>query len=195
MPNEMRIESNDVQNGYIYKELNNRLSYMEKNMEQLFNLLSVINSSGIELSQLTNLIKDIQSKANIEYVKNHVEDSKRHLNDIKVLDWDSKYSKPINGIPESDLDGDVRRKLNDIRESEDGSLIGVLKYSELIGNSSNHSFVIRHNLGTNDINVSVWDEETKDLVMTNVSIEDANTIRINFLSAPSSNQYKVIVIG
>jgi hypothetical protein len=112
MPNEFLIKSNDTENGYIYKELNNRIGRLERTVEELYNVIKLLNTSGISIEALTNLANDVQARAKLSYVQNHVEDSTRHLNDVKVMEWDSKYEKPLNGIPESDLSPEVRAKLN-----------------------------------------------------------------------------------
>jgi hypothetical protein len=112
LPNEFLIKSNDTENGYIYVELNNRIQRLEKTVEELFNVIKLLNPNGINIEQLTNLAQNVESRAKLEYVQNHVEDSIRHLNDIKILEWDGKYQKPLGGIPESDLSPEVRAKLN-----------------------------------------------------------------------------------
>jgi len=114
MPNETLIHSNDAENGYIYKELNNRIARLENTVEQLYNIIQLLNTSGISIEQLTSLVSDVQAKATTEYVQNHVEDSNRHLNDIKILEWDNKYEKPVGGIPITDLSLDIQNKLNSI---------------------------------------------------------------------------------
>jgi hypothetical protein len=193
MPNEFLIKSNDTENGYIYRELNNRMARLEKNIEGVFNLLNQLEGSGITIQQLTDIIQKLDKKADVEYVKNHIEDSVRHLNDVKVMDWDMKYEKPINGIPELDLEPDVRKKLNGITTGT--GTVGVLKYRVTVGNAQNNSFSINHNLGTSDVYVSVWDLFTKELVTADVGIIDVNSIKVNFLKKPDHNQYRVIIIG
>jgi uncharacterized protein (DUF111 family) len=193
MPNEFLIKSNDTENGYIYRELNNRMARLEKNIEGVFNLLNQLEGSGITIQQLTDIIQKLDKKADVEYVKNHIEDSVRHLNDVKVMDWDMKYEKPINGIPELDLEPDVRKKLNGITSGT--GTVGVLKYRVTVGNAQNNSFSINHNLGTTDVYVSVWDLFAKELVTVDVGIIDVNSVKVNFLKKPDYNQYRVIVIG
>ena len=65
-----------------------------------------------------------------------------------------------------------------------------------IGDSSNTSFDVVHNLGTQDITVSVRMNNTDyELVETDVKMKDANTVTIAFTDAPALNAYKVIIIG
>jgi hypothetical protein len=195
MPNEMKIGSNDVENGYIYKEMNNRSARNEQLLRQLFNLMESMDKSGISITQLTDIAKSLDGKADLEYVKNHVEDSDRHVSDIKALEWDNKYELPVDGVPEEDLNSDVRRKLNSLGNEEENEITGVLKYSTVIGNNMTSSFFIRHNLGSSNIYTSVIDNNTGEMVYPNVKVEDNNTVRVSFLRSPASGEFTVVVIG
>jgi exonuclease VII small subunit len=192
MPNEFLIKSNDTENGYIYRELNNRIIQVERTIEELYNIIQRINSSGVSLERLGNLFEEIEKRAKIEYVQNHIEDSRRHLSDVKIMEWDNKYEKPLTGIPENDLNSDVRRKLNSKVNDGNGSL---LKFTSYIGNGYSKDFSYRHNLNTKDISVSIWDTQTNEMVFPNISIVDENTIQINFLVPPIKNQYRLVVVG
>ena len=192
MPNEFLIKSNDTENGYIYKELNNRIIQLERTVEELLNIIQQVNTSGVSLGQLGDLVLDIENRAKIEYVQNHIEDSRRHVSDVKILEWDNKYEKPLTGIPEGDLHSDVRRKLDSTATGGTGSL---LKYTTLVGNNYAKDFSYRHNLSTKELTVSVWDLITNEQVFPDITVIDNNTIELNFLNTPSLNQYRLVVIG
>lgn len=65
-----------------------------------------------------------------------------------------------------------------------------------IGDASNTSFDVVHNLGTQDITVAVrMNNADYELVETDVKMKDANTVTIAFTDAPALNAYKVIIIG
>jgi hypothetical protein len=69
-------------------------------------------------------------------------------------------------------------------------------YSVLIGNGSATSFTVTHNLGaTNDVHVSVRETATNYYVYPDIKYVDSNSVLIEFVSAPTSNQYRVSVIG
>lgn len=55
--------------------------------------------------------------------------------------------------------------------------------------------VINHNLSNANPQVSIWDVATGSLVLAGVQSTGPNTLTIEFASAPSTNQYKVCVIG
>ena len=65
-----------------------------------------------------------------------------------------------------------------------------------IGDASNTSFDVVHNLGTQDITVAVrMNNSDYELVETDVKMKDANTVTIAFTDAPALNAYKVIIVG
>lgn len=64
-----------------------------------------------------------------------------------------------------------------------------------VGNGSNTSFAVNHNLGTRDVVVNVYDSATYDTVEVDVVRTNTNTVTVTFASAPSSNAYRVVVIG
>lgn len=64
-----------------------------------------------------------------------------------------------------------------------------------VGNGSNTSFAVNHNLGTRDVVVNVYDSSTYETVEVDVVRTNTNTVTVTFASAPSSNAYRVVVIG
>ena len=65
-----------------------------------------------------------------------------------------------------------------------------------IGDSSNTSFDVVHNLGTRDITISVRENNAEyNLVETDVKFKDLNTVTIGFTDAPDLNAYKVVIVG
>lgn len=64
-----------------------------------------------------------------------------------------------------------------------------------VGNGSATSFAVEHNLNTRDVQVQVYDNATYDTVEVDVVRTDANTVTVSFAAAPTSNAYRVVVIG
>ena len=54
---------------------------------------------------------------------------------------------------------------------------------------------VAHNLGTEDVTITVKEVATKQVVMADVQIFDSNNIDILFASAPASGAYRVVVTG
>lgn len=70
------------------------------------------------------------------------------------------------------------------------------KCSVLIGDGSSTSYTVTHNLGvSNDVHVSVRDTVTNYYVYPDVKYVNSNSVLIEFSSAPTSNQYRVSIIG
>lgn len=72
----------------------------------------------------------------------------------------------------------------------------IRKYSVAFGDNSATSFVITHNLNTRDVHVAVYagagsyDEPTCDIEHTSV-----NTVTLRFDTAPTTNEFRAVVIG
>jgi hypothetical protein len=69
-------------------------------------------------------------------------------------------------------------------------------YSVLIGDGSATSYTVTHNLGaTNDVHVSVRETGTNYYVYPDVKYVNSNSVIIEFSSTPTTNQYRVSIIG
>ncbi|MDE2434725.1 MAG: hypothetical protein KGM49_00560 [Sphingomonadales bacterium] len=69
------------------------------------------------------------------------------------------------------------------------------KASANIGNGSSTSIAFAHNLGTQDITVSVRDASSQAGVLCDWVATDTNTVTLTFAVAPASNAYRVTVTG
>jgi hypothetical protein len=73
---------------------------------------------------------------------------------------------------------------------------GVRKHSADIGDGAATSYTITHNFGTRDISVHLY-ESGSPYSQVEADIEHAtgNTITVKFAIAPTSNQYRVVIVG
>lgn len=72
----------------------------------------------------------------------------------------------------------------------------VRKFAANIGDGAATQYDVTHNFSTEDVQVTVYrNSGVKDDVWCDVSRPSVNAVRINFASPPSSNQFRVVVIG
>lgn len=72
----------------------------------------------------------------------------------------------------------------------------VLRYSANVGNGSSTSIVVTHSLGTKDLLVSLYDNTTPYQVLEpDVKMTSTSTITLEFSVAPTTNQYRVVILG
>lgn len=70
------------------------------------------------------------------------------------------------------------------------------KISQAVGNGTNTSFVITHNLNTRDISATVHRTATPyDVVYADIELTSVNTLTIIFAEAPTTNEYTVTIVG
>lgn len=69
------------------------------------------------------------------------------------------------------------------------------KVTATIGNNSATSFTVTHNLSTQFVSVTVFDADTFAEVFADVVHTNDDTVTITFAVAPTTDAYKVIVIG
>ena len=68
------------------------------------------------------------------------------------------------------------------------------KYSTTLSTSAT-SYTVTHNLGTLDVHVQVYEVATGEEVIVDNVRASTSTVTIGFASAPTSNAYRVVVIG
>jgi hypothetical protein len=71
----------------------------------------------------------------------------------------------------------------------------IKKYAVGIGDGTNTSYTITHNLATLDVTVAIFSNSNGEEVITDITHATINTLTIVFATAPTSNAYRVVVIG
>lgn len=70
------------------------------------------------------------------------------------------------------------------------------KYAANVGDGTSTTITVTHNLGTTDITISIIETASPyNAVITDWQRVDANSIKLLFGAAPTSGQYRVVVIG
>jgi hypothetical protein len=77
--------------------------------------------------------------------------------------------------------------------SVDATLV-ARKYSTTLSTSAT-SYTVTHNLGTLDVHVQVYEVATGEEVIVDNIRATTSTVTLGFASAPTSNAYRVVVIG
>lgn len=71
-----------------------------------------------------------------------------------------------------------------------------LKFSQDVGDGSATQYTVTHNLGTRDVTVSVYrNSGAYDEVLCDVEHTTTNSVTLRFAAAPSSNQFRVAILG
>jgi phage-related tail fiber protein len=78
--------------------------------------------------------------------------------------------------------------------SVDTALI-ARKYATAIGDGTATAYTVTHNLGTRDVDVSIQSASTFEIVEADVVAATATTVTVTFATAPTTGQYRVVVIG
>lgn len=73
--------------------------------------------------------------------------------------------------------------------------IAARKASANIGNGAATSIVVTHNLGTQDVSVTVREVASQAAILADWVATDTNGVTLTFAVAPASNAYRVTVIG
>jgi len=95
------------------------------------------------------------------------------------------------------VDGAIVLDTTELTFTKVGAVVGTSKHSETItGDNVETEFEIEHNLGTTDVQVSIVNLVTNQILLTDVTIVDSNTINVSFGGPPTPAQvYRVTVIG
>ncbi len=73
---------------------------------------------------------------------------------------------------------------------------GVRKYSADIGDGSSTAITITHNFSTKDVQVNIYDKSSPYATLyADIERPTTNTVTLRFAVAPTSNQYRAVVIG
>jgi hypothetical protein len=74
------------------------------------------------------------------------------------------------------------------------ALFGVQKYASTIGDGVNVSFIVTHGLGTRDVQCTVYRNGTPyDEVIVDIAHTSTTTVTVTFSTAPTSNQFRILI--
>lgn len=70
-----------------------------------------------------------------------------------------------------------------------------LKYAADFGDGSATQYDLTHNLGTLDVQISIYRKSDGAEVLCQLTRTNTNTVRVNVASAPASNAYRAVILG
>jgi hypothetical protein len=71
-----------------------------------------------------------------------------------------------------------------------------MKYSVTIGDTTNTSYTINHNLNSQDITVTIRQVASPyEVVYADIECTSADTLTVKFAAIPGANKYRVTVTG
>ena len=70
----------------------------------------------------------------------------------------------------------------------------MTRYATTFGDGSAVDYTITHSLGTQDVHVSVYEVSSTIMVIPDMEVTGSNTLTLRFAVAPTTNQYRVVVI-
>lgn len=73
--------------------------------------------------------------------------------------------------------------------------VAVRKYATNIGDNSSTTITVTHNLGTTDVTFMLWTGSSGALVECDANNRTSNAFDLVFGTAPTTNQYRVVVHG
>ena len=71
----------------------------------------------------------------------------------------------------------------------------MTRYATTFGDGSAVDYTITHSLGTQDVHVSVYEVSSTIMVIPDMEVTGSNTLTLRFAVAPTTNKYRVVVIG
>ena len=177
--------------GYISKDGNNVLVYqhpLTHNANEISETTDKKFSSEIEKNQWNNKVSQNQLDTSILSTKNDLSSM--------ILTYVNSLQNRLN-IVEAKLDIDTletnRKELIDIINN---SLDCICKNFTILGTGTTTLFAVNHNLNSRDIQVSVIDNTTNEIVYPQIDIANFNRINVIFADPVPVNQtYTVVVSG
>jgi predicted small integral membrane protein len=88
---------------------------------------------------------------------------------------------------------EVRTMLN-VADGATSNIGTVVKVAASVGNDEAKDFAVVHNLNTRDVVVGIFETASPwAAVQVDYELTDVNTVTLHFASAPTSNQYRVVI--
>lgn len=165
-------------------------------------LLDTLNELAAAIADNPNFATDVANllstaDQNAQNYANTAESNANAYTDTKISQEVTNRNNAIDSAISqeiSDRNAAIATALS-TAESYTDAAIEAFKYAENIGDGVATSFDITHNLGSIDVVISVVERSTGEDVIADTKRLDVNTSRVSFASAPSLEQYRVVIVG
>jgi hypothetical protein len=160
------------------------------------------NWSGRIIPDATETVKGIAEIATQSEADAGLDDT-RIVTPKKLANWSGRTvpdaTETVKGIAEIATQAETNTGTDDARIVTPLKLANwtgrVKKASFNVGDGVNTVIDVTHNFGTTDIVVQVYDNGTYETVTCLVTRPTINTVRLTFINPPSTNQFRVLVLG
>ena len=75
------------------------------------------------------------------------------------------------------------------------NLTAVTKFATSVGDGTNTTYTVTHNLNSSDVSVTVRENSSGNIITANAKVTTANAVSVTFGSPATSNQYRVVVMS
>lgn len=104
------------------------------------------------------------------------------------------YTHPANHSPSIITQDSSNRFVTDAEKTSWNSR--TKKYAANVGDGTSTAITVTHSLGTMDVSVTLRENAAPyGVVLTDIQMIDTNSIKLLFAVAPTSGQYRVVVVG
>jgi hypothetical protein len=179
------------------------ISELRATMEELINTCQSFDQAKDDFEYAQSLLWHIIDKAKTQDWDNIYVDLERLLS---VLDnYQTPTCNPTNAIiPPYDFSallpgmswGNIFGTITDQTDLVNyiASQISNQKYAANVGNNSATSFALSHGLSSLDVEVEIFENATGETVYADVVRTSSSIVTVSFATAPTTNQYRVIIM-
>ena len=86
-------------------------------------------------------------------------------------------------------DDAIRGAMDTIGTGYDGNT----GYATDIGNGTDTSLVVTHNLGNDNLCVHLYDNSTDEQVTADITLTTSSTLTVTFATAPATDAYRIVI--